>query len=279
MALAVSAGVDGEPLGEGICLWPNFRSGGSSADQENNTAADESSSISWPTGQSATKFLPFTRDNSWSRNLLGEDQSVEMTCFPCGLCAYSTTRESSLRRHRAVKHVRGRDVPAQHLLGASCQQEVDPGSICQQQLGLNQPEMRLEPLVELTVGSYTEQHVGRAKSTLVKFGRSTGCSRVERQSTALQCGIPMENPSSLKRYGRGRGSRGPELKQTGGVRRAGDQRGVVLSIVRTKVVLPRGHQQHRPPSDDYTFKCQTCPFATNQSLFLAKHVARHHKDK
>jgi hypothetical protein len=51
---------------------------------------------------------------------------------------------------------------------------------------------------------------------------------------------------------------------------------VTLTVIKTKVILQRG-KLAAPPSEDYSFKCVACPFATNQTSFLTKHVARHHK--
>ena len=224
-----------------------------------------------------------------------DSQLAELPCHPCGHCAYSTTRESSLRRHLAAKHKGGGGGEAVRLLA--------PPEVGSVQLDSSWwPCSRLEPKVELTVGSSFEK-LGPAVANLTSshssldglegynhpfqpVAPSDPGTRVlqPRESYLAGGGICAGNRQKPKQHSN---SRHRPVKKSSENVGLGDLSQVTLGITRTKVVLRRRRPdppkevlrriQPDLPQEEYSFKCYACPFATNQTPFLAKHVSRHHK--
>jgi hypothetical protein len=160
----------------------------------------------------------------------------------------------------------------------------------------------LEPHVEITEGHNPASTAGVSfgeewgKDFQISSRNSSNYSRVEAKEQKDGREVPVKVCSGLVhlKQGRIRAKNGqtcdrekqqngrrqrPISYKAGSVRQVSQQVNrpqVTLSVTRTKVFLRRG-KPPAPPSEDYSFKCQLCPFASNQTSFLTKHIARHHK--
>jgi hypothetical protein len=255
-------------------------------------------STPWPSGQQLTASPAC---NGYYKNAASlQENCAEAPCFPCSLCAYSTALEPTLRRHMAAKHKGERNhsryvAQQPRQVGYAQLPWMPPAPWCQSDWG----QAGLEPQVEITEGpnaelsapgeSFCDEWAGdfenysdNNKNLSVpaaepidhrkvpvtvrsRFVERTEC-RIRSKNGQIGPGIrPKRNDS------RRQGSK--TLKFRSGRHK---QPQVTLTVIKTKVILQRG-KVAAPSSEDYSFKCAACPFATNQMLFLSKHIARHHK--
>jgi hypothetical protein len=199
--------------------------------QQENSSDKTTGSYGWHSGQLGSSDVSQTDE----KNIV----------LPCSYCAYATTRAVSLRRHLAAKH-KAEPTPPGYPLADSNQPDWWPGT-------------RLEPQVEITVGSscsQMQQGAVRPARTGLAANRCGGSSRA----------------GQLQKLGMQKAAKvlSKKLKPSMDWIKPGQ---VTLEVTRTKVIV----QRRELSSEEYSFRCLMCPFATNQAMFLSKHVSRHHK--
>ncbi len=253
----------------------------------------------WPSGQQLTASPAC---NGYFKNAASlQENCAEAACFPCGLCAYSTALEPTLRRHIAAKH-KGEGNHSRYIaqqprqFGYAQLPWMPPAPWCQSDWG----QAGLEPQVEITEGPNAELSVPSESFRDEWAGDFEHCSDhnknlsvpatnpidhrkvpvtvrsrfVERKECRIRSKNGQIGPGLRPKRNDGR-RQGPKTLKSRSGRHSQPQ--VTLTVIKTKVILQRGKLPAPSPSEDYSFKCTACPFATNQTSFLTKHIARHHK--